>query len=121
MSLDRIWRILLSILILAAVPALAVSHVFYASAIASTFYPYVFASVIFIHLRLRFRWIDVGGIILLGVLFALFDALVLHPGTVYIVTWVSFLGMASLAIMGLRAVWMEGEDRRLILLALIPG
>jgi hypothetical protein len=121
MSLDRVWRILLSSLILAAVPALAVSHVFYASAIASTFYPYVFASVIFIHLRLRFRWIDVGGIILLGVLFALFDALVLHPGTVYIVTWVSFLGMGSLAIMGLRAVWMEGEERRLILLALLPG
>jgi hypothetical protein len=72
-------------------------------------------------LRLRFRWADVGGIVLLGVLFALFDAFVLHPGTVYIVTWVSFLGMASLAIMGLRAVWMEGEDRRLILLALIPG
>jgi hypothetical protein len=121
MSLDRVWRILLSSLILAAVPALAVSHVFYASAIASTFYPYVFASVIFIHLRLRFRWIDVGGIILLGVLFALFDAFVLHPGTVYIVTWVSFLGMASLAVMGLRAVWMEGDERRLILLALIPG
>jgi hypothetical protein len=121
MSLDRVWRVLLSSLILAAVPALAVSHVFYVSAIASTFYPYVFASVIFIHLRLRFRWIDVGGIILLGVLFALFDAFVLHPGTVYIVTWVSFLGMASLAIMGLRAVWMEGEERRLILLALIPG
>lgn len=121
MFLDRVWRILLSSLILAAVPALAASHVFYGSAIASTFYPYVFASVIFIHLRLRFRWIDVGGIILLGVLFALFDALVLHPGTVYIVTWVSFLGMSSLAILGLRAVWMEGEERRLILLALIPG
>ena len=121
MSLDRVWRVLLSSLILAAVPALAVSHVFYVSAIASAFYPYVFASVIYIHLRLRFRWMDVGGIILLGVLFALFDAFVLHPGTVYIVTWVSFLGMASLAIMGLRAVWMEGEDRRLILLALIPG
>jgi hypothetical protein len=121
MSLDRVWRVLLSSLILAAVPALAVSHVFYASAIASAFYPYVFASVIYIHLRLRFRWADVGGIVLLGVLFALFDAFVLHPGTVYIVTWISFLGMASLAIMGLRAVWMEGEERRLVLLALIPG
>jgi PAP2 superfamily len=119
--MDRIWRVLLSSLILAAVPALAVSHVFYVSAIASTFYPYVFASVIFIHLRMRFRWIDVGGIVLLGLLFALFDALVLHPGAVYIVTWVSFLGMGSLAIMGLRAVWLEGQERRLILLALIPG
>jgi hypothetical protein len=113
--------VLLSSVILAAVPALAASHIFYVSAIASTFYPYVFASVIFIHLRLRFRWIDVAGIVLLGVLFALFDALVLHPGPVYIVTWVSFLGMGSLAIMGLRAVWLEGEDRRVILLALVPG
>ncbi len=121
MSMDRLWRVLLSSLILAAVPALAVSHVFYVSAIASTFYPYVFASVIFIHLRLRFRYIDVGGIVVLGTLFALFDALVLHPGAVYIVTWVSFLGMGSLAIMGLRAVWLEGEERRLVLLALIPG
>ncbi len=121
MPMDRIWRVLLSSLILAGVPALAVSHVFYVSAIASTFYPYVFASVIFIHLRLRFRWIDVGGIVLLGLLFALFDAFVLHPGAVYIVTWVSFLGMGSLAIMGLRAVWLEGEERQLILLALIPG
>ncbi|MGA2427841.1 MAG: phosphatase PAP2 family protein [Candidatus Acidiferrum sp.] len=121
MSMDRIWRVLLSSVILAAVPALAASHIFYVSAIASTFYPYVFASVIFIHLRLRFRWIDVAGIVLLGVLFALFDALVLHPGPVYIVTWVSFLGMGSLAIMGLRAVWLEGEDRRVILLALVPG
>jgi hypothetical protein len=119
--MDRIWRVLLSSVILAAVPALAASHIFYVSAIASTFYPYVFASVIFIHLRLRFRWIDVAGIVLLGVLFALFDALVLHPGPVYIVTWVSFLGMGSLAIMGLRAVWLEGEDRRVILLALVPG
>ena len=121
MPMDRIWRVLLSSLILAGVPALAVSHVFYVSAIASTFYPYVFASVIFIHLRLRFRWIDAGGIILLALLFALFDAFVLHPGAVYIVTWVSFLGMGSLAIMGLRAVWLEGEQRRLILLALIPA
>ena len=121
MSLNHVWRVLLSSLILAGVPALAVSHMFYVSAIASAFYPYVFASVIFIHLRLRFRWIDVGGIVLLGALFAVFDAVVLHPGTVYIVTWVSFLGMGSLAIMGLRAVWLEGEGRRTILLALIPG
>ena len=121
MSMNRICRLLLSIVILAALPALAVSHIFYNSASASAFYPYVFASVIFFHLRLRFSWIDVGGIVVLGLLFALFDALVLHPGTVYIVAWVSFLGMGSLVVMGCRAVWLEGEQRRLILLALIPG
>jgi hypothetical protein len=121
MTLDRIWRVLLSSFVLAAVAGLATNALFYKSAIASAFYPYVFASVIFIHLRVRFRWSDAGGMLLFGVLLALFDAFVLHPGTVYVVTWISFLGMGSLAVMGLRAIWSEGEERRLILLALIPG
>lgn len=122
MSTDRITRMLLSGLVVATVLALDVNHLFYVSAIASAFYPYIFASVIFMHLRLRFRWVDVAGILLLGVLLALFDLFVAHPGgTVYVVTWVSFMGMASLAVMGLRAVWLDGEQRRLILLALIPG
>ena len=70
-SAERAWRVLLSLAIVAGVPALAASHIFYVSAIASTFYPYVFASVVFIHLRMRFRWLDVGGIVLLGVIFCL--------------------------------------------------
>src|SRR5579862_8000023 len=121
-SAERAWRLLLSVAIVAGVPALAVSHVFYESAIASTFYPYVFASVVFIHLRLRFRWADVGGIALLSVAFALLDQFVIHhTATVYVVTWVSFLGMASLVIMGVNAVWLKGEERKTVLLALIPS
>ena len=121
-SAERAWRVLLSVAIVAGVPALAASHVFYESAIASTFYPYVFASVIFIHLRLRFRWTDVGGIVLLGAAFALLDQFVIHhTATVYVVTWVSFLGMASLVIMGLNSVWLKGEERKTVLLALIPS
>jgi hypothetical protein len=119
---ERAWRVLLSVAIVAGVPALAASHIFYVSAIASTFYPYVFASVVFIHLRMRFRWVDSGGIVLLGVAFALLDQFVIHrSSTVYVVTWVSFLGMASLVIMGLNAVWLEGEERKTVLLALIPS
>ena len=72
-SAERAWRVLLSVAIVAGVPALAASHIFYVSAIASTFYPYVFASVVFIHLRMRFRWVDLGCIVLLGAAFALLD------------------------------------------------
>jgi hypothetical protein len=119
---ERAWRALLSLAIVAGVPALATSHVFYVSAIASTFYPYVFASVVFIHLRMRFRWADVGGIVALGAAFALLDQFVIHrTGTVYVVTWVSFLGMASLVVMALNAVWLEGEERKTVLLALVPS
>src|ERR1700759_217188 len=114
-SSQRAWRVLLSLAIVAGVPTLAASHIFYVSAIASTFYPYVFASVVFIHLRMRFRWMDVGAIVLL-------DQFAIHRSeTVYIVTWVSFLGMASLVVMGLNAVWLEGEERNTVLLALVPS
>lgn len=119
---ERALRVLLSLAIIVVVPALAASHIFYVSAIASTFYPYVFASVVFIHLRIRFRWADAGGIVLFGVIFALLDQFVIHRSTiVHTVTWVSFLGMASLVIMGLRAVWLEGAEQKTILLALVPS
>jgi PAP2 superfamily protein len=121
-SAEHAWRVLLSVAIVAGVPALAASHIFYVSAIASTFYPYVFASVVFIHLRMRFRWVDVGGIVSLGVVFSMLDQFVIHrSSTVYVVTWVSFSGMASLVIMGLNAVWLKGEERKTVLLALIPS
>jgi hypothetical protein len=121
-SSQRAWRVVLSLAIVVGVPALAASHVFYVSAIASTFYPYVFASVVFIHLRMRFRWLDVGGIVVLGAIFAALDQFVIHRSdTVVIVTWVSFLGMASLVVMGLNALWLEGEERKTVLLALVPS
>jgi hypothetical protein len=121
-STERAWRVLLSIAIVAGVPALAASHVFYVSAIAGAFYPYVFASVVFIHLRMRFRWADVAGILALGAIFAVLDQFVIHRSdVVYVVTWVSFLGMASLVIMGLNAVWLQGEERKTVLLALVPS
>jgi len=121
-STQRAWRVLLSLAILAGVPALAASHIFYVSAIASTFYPYVFASVVFIHLRMRFRWVDAGGIVVLGAIFAALDQFVIHRSdTVVLVTWISFLGMASLVIMGLNAVWLAGEERKTVLLALVPS
>ena len=121
MNLKRISQVLLSLLLLAAMVGLASSDLFYKSAIATAFYPYVFASVILIHLRVRFRWSDVGGIVLFGALFTLFDVFVLQHRNIYIVSWASFLGMGSLVVMGLRAIWSEGEERHVILLALIPG
>lgn len=121
MNVNRMARVLLSVALLAAMIGLATSNVFYKSAIATAFYPYVFASVILIHLRLRFRWSDVGGIVLFGAAFALFDVFVLQHRDIYFVSGASFLGMGSLVVMGLRAIWSEGEERRLILLAFIPG
>jgi PAP2 superfamily len=114
-------RRLASLLVLAVLLRLAASNLFYDSSIASEFYPLVFASVLFMHLRLAFRWKDVAGILLFGALFIVLDVFVLHPHRITLTAWVSFLGMASLMVMSLRAIWEEGEDRRAILLVLIPG
>jgi PAP2 superfamily len=121
MDFKRMSRLLLSVSLVVAVVAVASSNVFYKSAMATTFYPYVFASVILIHLRLKFRWSDVGGILLFATTFACFDLFVLQHHHVYFVSLASFLGMGSLVVMGLRAIWTEGEERRTTLLALIPG
>jgi PAP2 superfamily len=114
-------RRIASLLVLVVLLRLAASNLFYDSSIASEFYPLVFASVLFMHLRLAFRWKDVAGILVIGALFIVLDVFVLHPHRITLTAWVSFLGMASLLVMSLRAIWEEGEDRKAILLVLIPG
>ena len=121
MILQRSVRVLLSVALPAILAALAANHTFYDSSISATFYPYIFASVIYIHLRLAFRWKDLAGILIVGILFILLDVFVLHPHTVYWTSCISFLGMGSLVVMGLRATWCEKEERTRVLLALIPG
>ena len=83
MNVNRITQVLLSLLAFGAMLALASSDVFYKSAIATAFYPYVFASVVLIHLRVRFQWSDVGGIVALGAAFALLDVFVLKHHNIY--------------------------------------
>jgi PAP2 superfamily len=121
MNVNRMTQVLLSLLVVAATLGLLASKVFYQSAIATAFYPYVFAAVVFIHLRIRFSWRDVRGIFLFGLLFALYDIFVLQHHNIYLISAASFLGMGSLVVMSLRAIWSEGDERSQILLALIPG
>ena len=121
MSAQRLIRLLISLLLVGALVKLAASSVFYGSSIASEFYPYVFGSVLFMHLRLAFRWKDVAGVLLFGALFIAMDVFWLHPHQIYFTAGLSFLGMASLLVMTLRVVWESREERGPVLLALVPG
>ncbi len=121
MIFQRALRLLASLLVFAVLLWLAASNLFYDSSIASEFYPLVFASVLFMHLRLAFRWKDVAGILLFGALFIVLDVFVLHPHRITLTAWLSFLGMASLLVMSLRVIWESGEDRNAVLLVLVPG
>jgi hypothetical protein len=120
MRLPLFAKVLLSVFALAAMAGISASDSFYKAALASAFYPWVFAGVLLIHLRLKFRWTDVAGILVLGMVLAFFDFKILHYG-LYVMAWVSFFGMGSLLIMALRAIWSEGEERNMVLLAFVPG
>lgn len=56
MILLRTLRTLVSLLFFGVLVKLAASNLFYDLSIASEFYPFVFASVLHMHLRVAFRW-----------------------------------------------------------------
>lgn len=111
---------MLTVLLLAAVFAVASSRVFYQSAMSQEFFSVVFVSVIFIHLRLRPSWQDALAIAAAAPVFAWFEFDVRHFDR-YVVAWLSFLGLASVAVMGLRGIWQSGRERRTMLLAFVPS
>jgi hypothetical protein len=83
---------------------LAASYQFYTEAISSSFFSIALASVLVIHFRLRCSWFDALLICLLSGLFAALDFYLLHFKYVP-VAWISFAGLSSLAVLGVRAIW----------------
>jgi PAP2 superfamily len=110
----------LSFVLLASAVALAGSAYFYALSMSSEFLWLCLASTAIIHLTVRPRWSE-------GLLLALatlaFSSLVFfilrfppHSMAVF-----ALLGLSSLVILGLRAVWAPKEGRELLLWAFVPG
>ena len=78
------------------------------------------ASTAIIHLRVRPRWTEA---LLLGLSTALLTALVSFLAH-FSFQWISvfaYLGLSSLVMLGTRAIWAEGEERKLLLWAFVPG
>src|SRR5262249_42907496 len=118
--LARYIRLLLSLLVLAGITVLAANNLFFRACIAAEFYPWVFATVILIHLRLLFRWWDLIAIAVVGVFLAFVDLWIPHYG-LYVVAWVSFFGLGSVATMALRSIWTDDDERKSVLLAFVPS
>ena len=106
--------------LLAALLWLGTSTRFYTEALISAFFGLALASVLIIHLRVRPSAIDT--ILVLGntALLAILDFRILHFKP-EIVAWLSFAGLSSLFILGLRTVWAKAADRKLLQLAFIPA
>lgn len=120
MSARVLRNVALTVLLLAAVCGVASNRTFYQSAMSQEFFSVVFVSVIFIHLRLRPSWKDAAAIVVLAPLFSVLEFNIRHFDR-YVVAWFSFLGLASVLVMGAGCIWKEGRERRTVLLAFVPS
>jgi hypothetical protein len=120
MDASRTSKVVLSLLLLAAAIGVVTRTPFYLYGMSEEFFAWMLASIVLIHLRVRPDWRDAVGITLAAGVFALVDLVFLHY-QFYVIASISFVGMGSLFVMGLRAIWLEAEQRKTALLALIPS
>ncbi len=99
---------------------LGTSEHFYKSALLSIFFGVTLASVVLIHFRVRPSWQDALGVAGGAVFFAVIDFGLQHfrPSLAGIA---SYLGISSLAILGLRAIWSRGKEQERMALAFVPA
>jgi hypothetical protein len=113
-------KIILTILLVACALRLGSSRQFYTAALVSAYFALTLIGASIIHLRVHASWRDALFVILGSIPFAAIDFQLLHFKPV-IAGWLSFAGLTSLLIMGIEAVWAEGDSRKLHLLTFVPS
>jgi hypothetical protein len=120
MQLNRTTQILCTIALLAAVVWLGTSTRFYTEALISAFFGFALASVLIIHVRVRPSVIDSIAVLGSTALLAVVDFRIFHSKPA-IMAWLSFAGLSSLFILGLRTVWAKAADRKLLQVAFVSA
>jgi hypothetical protein len=120
MGASRNLKVTLSLLLLAVAIGVVARTAFYLYGMSEEFFAWTLASIVLIHLRVRLDCRDAIGIALAAGMFALIDLGFLHY-QFYVIASISFVGMGSLLVMGLRAIWLQAEQRQNVLLAFVPS
>ena len=120
MNSDRTLKATLSLLLVAGVVWLGTNRQFYAEAMASAFFAFALANVIVIHLRLLPTWKDASLTLAAALVFWAVDIHVLHFKPA-ILMMLSFAGLSSVAVFGVRTIWAERANRKLLLLGFVPA
>ncbi len=113
-------KILLTIALCSGAILLVTNAYFAGSAMPFAFFMLTLASVILVLFRVGRSWPDLPFMIASAAILAVISAWHFH----YQPNWkscVSFLGLGSLLVLGLRAVWSEGEKQKLLALAFAPS
>src|SRR5690349_18411745 len=111
MAFNRTTKIVLTALLLICGIWLGTNRQFFAQAMSSAFFAFALANVIIIHLRLLPTWKDASLILAGTLIFALVDLRILHLGRAILI-WLSFAGLTSLLIFGVRTIWADQPERK---------
>jgi len=120
LNLPRAAQVLLTIVLAAVTAGFGMSAKFYAESLSSAFFAIALISVVIIELRVSGLWPDAAALLGLTALFALVDFRFLHYAP-HFMAWFSFLGLSGLFLLALRAIWSEGDRRKLLLFAFVPS
>jgi PAP2 superfamily protein len=116
---SRAGRMALTFALIACAALFAINAQVYATAMTPVFFALALASTVILHLRLRPFLSDIAMVLALALLLSAVDfGLLGFPPRA--MALFSFLGLSSLAILGIRSIWAEGEDRKLLLYAFVP-
>jgi hypothetical protein len=122
LNLDRkfILRLGLTAMLFAAALALSLNWNFYYQSMASAFLSLAFAGSVIVLAVIRRSWLDMIWVLAGGLFLAVLDFRVMDFKPLFM-TGFSFAGIAALVVLGTHTIWAEGEERKLLLYALIPS
>lgn len=111
-------KIGVSLAVLLAVGLLGISRGFYDTCVLNVFFAFTLAGFALIYLRVRPRWVDTLCLLFAAGLLTWVDIRVFHYGfSAY--GLLALLGLASIAAIGLRGAWAEGEEQGRLRLAFL--
>jgi len=120
MPLKLAARIVVTLLFVVCGIWLGRSSQFYTEALVSIYFAATLTSVVVIHFRAIPSSQDALLVLCGTCFFATIDFQFLHYKPM-LASWLSFAGLSSLLILGVRTIWAQDSRRKLLVLAFVPG
>jgi hypothetical protein len=110
----------LTVGLFAVILALSLNRDFYSDSMTSAFLSLALASALIILVMLRRSWFDLLWVATGALVLAVLDYRVMDFHPVFMAAF-SFVGMATLGVLGTHTIWSEGEERKLLLYGFLPA
>ena len=114
------FKVGLTALLFGAVLALSLNRDFYTGAMVSAFFSLALASAWIILAMIRRSWFDLLWVVTGGLFLAVLDFRVMDFQPMFMAAF-SFLGLSAMAVLGTHTIWVESEDRKLLLYGFFPA